>query len=83
MKPQSITDKVYNYPTKYKQGFIASEIKELLKEYPNINMDKFYDALSGNTCMIIDKEVIRYHCDIEKALNCGIEGRDITFAEFD
>lgn len=33
--------------------------------------------------MLIGKEVIRYHCDIEIALRCGVEKRGKTFLEFD
>jgi hypothetical protein len=79
----TISERVSNYPTKHKWGFIQSEIDDLLKEYPNINMDKFNEALMGNTCMIIDKEVINYHCDIELALHCGMENRSPKAHEID
>jgi len=79
----SIQYKVYNFKTKYQQGFIKSELEELLKEYVGINMDKFNDALMGNTCMLIDNNVIMYHCDIEKALTCGMENRDLNSLEWD
>jgi len=73
---KDIEKKVYNFKTKNKEGFTPSEIKTLLKDYPNINMDAFNNSLMGDTCMIIDNETIRYHCDIEKALRCGVESRD-------
>lgn len=79
----SIKDKVDNYPTKHKEGFIKSEIDDLLKDYPGINMDRFNDALSGITGMMIDDEIITYHCDIEKALYCGTENRGLRFYEWD
>jgi len=80
----NIKEAVNSYKTKSKYGFVQSEIKDLLKNYPGIDMDKFNDALMGNTCMMSDdKELIMYHCDIEKALRCGIEKRNLTQAEWD
>ena len=67
---KNIKEKVYNFKTKYKEGFIQSEIETLLKDYPKINIEKFNNALMGNTCMLINDEIITYHCDIEKALLC-------------
>lgn len=79
-----VYDKVYSYKTKYPQGFVASEIEELLKSYPDIDMKRFDDAMMGNTCMVSpDNQAIIYHCDIEKALLCGIEKRGLRFYEWD
>ena len=78
-----IKDFINNYKTKYEFGFIEKEIQEVLKLYTNINEDKFYNALDNITCMILDDEIITYHCDIINALNCGIENRDININEFD
>ena len=80
---ENIREKVYNFKTKNKHGFVQSEIDSLLKNYPNINMDKFNSALMGNTCMIVDNETVMYHCDIEKALHCGIENRNLHIWEWD
>lgn len=81
---KKLYDLVYNYPTKYKEGFIDDEQKELLKQFPNINMDKYYDALTGITCMRDDDgKFIIYHCDILTALRCGIENRNMTVTEWD
>ena len=46
-------------------------------------MDKFYDALMGIICMVKNNEIITYHCDIEKALRCGIENRNLNIWEWD
>ncbi len=67
----SITERVYNYPTKYKYGFIKSEIEDLLKEYP-IDIDRFNLSMMGHTCMLIDNETIWYHCDIIKAIKYSV-----------
>lgn len=78
-----LRDVVYGFKTKNPQGFIQSEIYELLIRYPDINLDKFNDALCGITCMKIDGNIVIYHHDIEKALRCGLENRDLLESEFD
>jgi len=78
-----IYDKVYSFKTKYPQGFINSEINELMKDYPDMDIEKFYDALKGITCMVIEGHTIIYHCDVENALRCGIEKRGLTLGEWD
>lgn len=74
---------VYNYKTKYEHGFTKEEQEELLKEFPEISMEKYNEAMFGNTCMMIDGKIITYHCDVEHALYCGIENRGMTQAEWD
>lgn len=79
-----LKDKIYNYETESKYGFNPKEIETLLSDYPNINMNKFNNAMFGNTCMVNERdELIMYHCDILKAINCGIENRDLTTFEWD
>ena len=80
---KEIQDKVYTYKTKHKEGFLQTEIDTLLIDYPDINMDKFNDALMGNTCMVKDGKIVQYHCDIYKAIICGIENRGLTVNEWD
>lgn len=74
---------INKYKTKHKAGFVKSEIEDLLKNYPGIDMEKFNDALTGITCMGIDNEMVIYHHDIEKAIRCGLEKRNLTEEEFD
>lgn len=78
-----IQEHVNNFKTKYEEGFLSSEIKTLLKDYPELNMEKFDAALTGITCMIRDGQIVIYHHDIEKALYCGIENRDLRSCEWD
>lgn len=78
-----IRDVVYGYKTKHEEGFVQSEIDELLKNYPEIDMKRFNDALMGITCMLREKDVIVYHCDIEKALYCGLQNRSLSIYEWD
>jgi hypothetical protein len=67
----NIATRVNTYPTKYEIGFTQSEIEELLKEYP-IDMDRFNEAMMGHTCVVIDNEIIMYHCDVEMAIKYSI-----------
>ena len=80
---KKIKNTAYSYPTKYKEGFTKSDIDGLLKEFPDINLEKFNDALRGITCIQIDGEMVIYHCDIDLALRCGLENRNPTILEFD
>jgi hypothetical protein len=82
---KNLEDLVYNYPTKHKEGFTTDEQRALVSKFPNINMDKYWDAQMGITCMRDDEtgQFIIYHCDVLTSLRCGIENRDITLAEWD
>jgi len=79
---ENVESFVYDYPTKHVKGFIGKEIIEILEKY-EIDKDRFFDALGVNTCMMIDGEIITYHCDILKGLRCVIENREQTFEEWD
>jgi len=75
---------VYDWPTKHKQGFIQSEIDELLSRFDNLHMDKWHDAMMGNTCMLDEEDgFITYHIDVLTALRCAIDNRKQTWLEFD
>ena len=71
----NLRDYVYNYPTKYKKGFVKDDLEKLLSEFPKVDMDKFNDAMICNTALIIDNEIVSYHIDIYYALLAGI-GKD-------
>ena len=81
----SLEDKIYKYPTKYKEGFLPEEIEELLKEYDcyNFNEKRFNEALNGITCMMREGKILTYHCDVLTALKCGIENRKQKLNEWD
>lgn len=79
----SIRDEVYNFKTKHKEGFTSDELEELISRYPDINMDKYNDAMMGNTYMIKDGESVTYHCDVLTAIRCGVENRDQKLSEWD
>ena len=84
MNYKELEDKIYNYPTKYPQGFIQSEVIELLKEYPACNMDRFNNNFMGNTCQLSpDNEIINYHVDVFNALRAGLTNTNIPLASWD
>ena len=79
-----LNDRVYNYKSKSVYGLIEAEIQDVLKDYPDCNMEKYNDAMMGNTCMVNDdKEIINYYCDVYSAILCGVENRDQTLQEWD
>lgn len=79
----AIEERVNSFKTDSEWGFTSEEITILLKQYPGIDMDKFNSALMGVTCMSIDEKTRIYHCDIVKAIRCGVENRNLTVEEWD
>ena len=75
--------RVYNYPTKYPQGFIQSEIDELLKEFPDITLEDYNSKLGVHTAMLINYEIITYHSDVLLGITCCLENREINSLEWD
>ena len=81
---QMLETLVNKYPTKHEHGFIDPEIKELLDLFENLNMDKWDNAMRGNTCMMDAKDgFIIYHCDILTGLRCALENRDQYLHKWD
>lgn len=88
MTYKELEDLVYNYKTYSEFGFIQEEIDTLIKRFPKFNMDKFNEAMGGNTCMTCEykgkQELVNFRCDVLLGLNCGIgDGRDVKPYEFD
>ena len=79
---EKLQKKIFNYKTKYVEGFIQSEIEHLLEEL-NINERRFKKALGVNTCMMRDGDIIVYHNDILKGVVCAIENREQNSLEWD
>lgn len=60
---------INEWPTRYEQGFIRSEILALLKSLA-IDEREFWSALGPNTVMVNENgESITYHSDIKRTLN--------------
>lgn len=74
---------VYNYKTRFKEGFTTDEEKKLIERFPTISTKHYFDALNGVTGLLREGEPITFHCDIFTALNCGLDHRNITAAEWD
>jgi hypothetical protein len=83
MKGKELEEFVYQYPTKYKQGFLGKEIEAIKTKFPKINEDKFFNALKGITCQMEAEGLVIFHCDILNALRCGLENRDMDINEWD
>ena len=79
---ENLTEFINTYPTKYQYCFLASETNDILEKF-GIDKEKFYTALGVNTCMLMEGQVLNYHCDIELALRCVIENRGKTIDEWD
>lgn len=80
---KEIQNIVYNYSTKYEKGFTSDETQELLKTFPNINMNFFNYAMGINTVTIKDENIIYYRYDIFKAIIAALENRALTILEWD
>ena len=79
-----LKDLVNNYPTKHREGFITSEIKQIFKHYyPQFTLKQFGEKLGVHTGMLKDGDSITYHCDVLTALSCLIEARNISVGEWD
>ena len=68
---KELQDLVYNYKTKYEEGFTDLEIKRLLIQL-KIDEKSFYKLLGVNTCMIKDNQIITYHSDVFKTFRAMI-----------
>jgi hypothetical protein len=83
---EEVWDYVESFKTIHRQGFVISEIHQIIEHFSSkykLNMDKYYGAMRGNTCMVINEEIITYHCDLGLALCCAIENREQTVDEWD
>lgn len=80
----NLRDKIRNFPTKHKEGFLREEIEELLKDFPTINRQAFDESLLGITCVEVgESDLITYHCDIEYAIHNGYRNDDLQFIYWD
>lgn len=70
-------DKVYSFKKKYFTGFTKAELEALIEEFPNVNKDKFNEAMIGNACPIIDDEVIYYTYDVAAAIEKSLESASL------
>lgn len=69
---------------KYKEGYTSEEINELLEtKYPSISYDDFADKLGVVTGIMRDGDFIYFEDDVEKAIRCCIERRDLNSFEWD
>lgn len=59
---------IFQYPTKYKEGFTGEELTNLIDNFrlvfPQWNNEKYEWSMMGHTCMLIDGCTIYYHHDV-------------------
>lgn len=71
----------------YKQtsefGFTRAEIRSIIDDHDEIDEDAFMDALTGCTGIVDEEHFITFDCDVEKAIQCGLEGRELHSWEWD
>lgn len=77
------SDVIDNFKRKYEEGFTKSEIIELVKNFPNINMESFNNALFAITAPMINNEIVIYPWDVKLAIRCGLENRNPNEYEID
>ncbi len=84
---EAIENIISNYPSRYKEGLISSEIEDILTQVKNINlkikMEIFEDSMNGITCKLIEGKIVYYHHDVFNAIICGVENRGLNYLEFD
>lgn len=72
---EKIKATVHEWPTRYEQGFIRSEIVALL-QHLQVSERLFWPELGPNTVMVSESgDSITYHVDIKRALNGLLNGK--------
>ena len=64
------------FKTKHLEGFTSDELGLLLSQYPTVNEQRFYDALTEAT-FVIDGEPIYTFDDVAYALTSAIYAKQI------
>lgn len=79
-----INNYVHGFKTKYEQGFTPEEMNEVLEHFKDeISMDAFNDAMMGNTCPVVEGQMLVYKHDLITGIRCGIENRTPNVWEWD
>ena len=73
---------IEDYATKYEKGFTCDEQRDLCTKL-DVDVDEYYEKLGINTCMVIDGDIITYHCDVEMAIGACLEKREQNPYEWD
>ena len=79
-------DYVYDFKTKYKEGFIPEELDTILLHFLglyDLEMHYYNLAMRGNTCLIRKEGFVIYHTDVYHSLLAGIENRRLNLEEWD
>jgi hypothetical protein len=71
---------VRNTSTEYPEGFTLLEEHKLIKRFPQryFSYEKYYDALQGTCCKIIDNEILINPGDLILAIKCGMQNKNVN-----
>lgn len=82
MTRKEIREAVDSYDTRYQHGFTNKEFEDLCEQL-GADTQAVREKIGVVTCMIIEEEIITYHCDVELGLRLYFENREPTLFEFD
>lgn len=75
---------INDYKTEHPWGFNTSELKDVISNFPDVDMEIFNEEMMGNTGVInTDGDFVTYHCDVIRALFCGMRHRKSNSVEWD
>tara|TARA_R100000951_G_scaffold112536_1_gene113031 strand:+ start:856 stop:1113 length:258 start_codon:yes stop_codon:yes gene_type:complete len=83
---EEIIKYIEEFDTEHEYGFNPKEKAMVFEHFKDcdFNVDKYNDAMMGNTCMINSrKEIITYPIDLIHGMVCALENRDLYSHEFD
>lgn len=72
-----------DFKRQYKEGYTNDEIIQIFKNLDNADQNIFFDCLTGVTAVTVDGQILFYEIDIERAIKCSIEKRNLKDYEWD
>ena len=72
-----------DFKRKHKQGYASDEVMQIFKSLNNADKKIFFDCLNGVTTIEVDGQIFFYEIDIERAIRCSLEKRNLENLEWD
>lgn len=72
-----------NFTRKYKVGYTNDEVMQIFEGLINADEKIFFDCLNGVTATEIAGRILFYQIDIDNAIKCSIEKRNLKDYEWD
>ncbi len=80
----TIQEIVDAYERENEIGLLEEEIIDIIEyHFDDFSIEKYNNAMMGNTCGSKDGKLLNYPWDVVVALKCGVEKRELTAAEWD